>query len=108
MASDPDRVPSTESSRRAKPVRDRAQFRPTAEQKAMLVRAAALTGQTISAFMCTAVEEKAQQVIADHDRIVVGERSRQAFFSALEHPPAPNDRLLELAERYAREVKSRS
>jgi uncharacterized protein (DUF1778 family) len=91
----------------AKRARDRAQFRPTAAQKELLVRAATLTGQTLSAFMSSAIEEKAQRVIADHERIVLTERSRAAFFSALTHPPEPNDRLVALAERYAREVESR-
>ncbi len=88
--------------------RDRAQFRPTAEQKELLVRAAGLTGQTLSDFMRTAVEERAQRVIADHETIVLNERARRTFLSALGNPPHPNDRLVALAERYAREVTSRS
>ncbi len=88
--------------------RDRAQFRPTAEQKELLVRAADLTGQTLSDFMRTAVEERAQRVIAEHESIVLNERARRTFLSALANPPHPNDRLVALAERYAREVTSRS
>lgn len=88
--------------------RDRAQFRPTAEQKDLLVRAASLTGQTLSDFMRTAVEERAQRVIADHERIVLNERARRTFLSALANPPHPNDKLVALADRYAREVTSRS
>jgi uncharacterized protein (DUF1778 family) len=105
--SKPEKSPGAKSTPGERQSRDRAQFRPTAEQKALLVRAATLSGQTLSAFMSTAIEEKAQRVIADHERIVLGERAREAFFSALAHPPAPNDRLTALAERYAREVKSR-
>jgi len=88
--------------------RDRAQFRPSAEQKELLVRAASLTGQTLSDFMRTAVEERAQRVIADHERIVLNERARRTFLSALANPPHPNDKLVALADRYAREVTSRS
>jgi uncharacterized protein (DUF1778 family) len=102
-----EKSPGPESTPGEKQTRDRAQFRPTAEQKALLVRAATLSGQTLSAFMSSAIEEKAQRVIAEHERIVLGERARVAFFSALAHPTAPNDRLAALAERYAREVKSR-
>ena len=89
------------------PSRDRAQYRPTAEQKELLVRAAGLTGQTLSDFMRTAVEERAKRVIADHERIVLNERARSTFLSALANPPRPNDRLVALADRYAREVTSR-
>jgi uncharacterized protein (DUF1778 family) len=55
---DDDRVTEL-ASHGARKTRDRAQFRPTAEQKDLLVRAAALTGQTLSEFMRTAVEERA-------------------------------------------------
>lgn len=91
----------------ARTVRDRAQFRPTAEQKELLIRAATLTGQTLSEFMRTAVEERAKRVIAEHERIVLTERARKTFLTALAKPPRPNDRLVALSERYAREVKSR-
>jgi len=101
-----DGVPAL-ATRRKQTTRDRAQFRPTAEQKDLLIRAASLTGQTLSDFMRTAVEERAKRVIADHERIVLNERARDTFLSALAHPPQPNDRLMALAERYAREVKSR-
>ncbi|MDB5070476.1 MAG: hypothetical protein JWM87_1587 [Candidatus Eremiobacteraeota bacterium] len=97
----------TELASRTKATRDRAHFRPTAEQKELLVRAATLTGQTLSEFMRTAVEERAKRVIADHERIVLTDRSRDTFFAALADPPEPNDRLVALAHRYAREVKSR-
>jgi uncharacterized protein (DUF1778 family) len=97
----------TDLASRVKRTRDRAHFRPTAEQKELLVRAATLTGQSLSEFMRTAVEERAKRVIADHERIVLNERSRDTFFAALANPPQPNDRLVALAERYAREVKSR-
>ncbi len=83
--------------------RDRAQYRPTAEQKELLVRAASLTGQTLSDFMRTAVEERAQRIIADHERLVLNDRARDTFLTALANPPPPNDRLVALADRYARE-----
>ena len=85
----------------------RTQFRPTPEQKELLVRAASLTGQTLSDFMRIAIEERANRVIAEHERIILNNQARERFFSALSNPPAPNDKLTALAERYAREVKSR-
>jgi len=103
--SEDDRV--TDLASRIKATRNRAHFRPTAEQKELLVRAATLTGQTLSDFMRTAIEERANRVIADHERIVLNDRSRKTFFDALTTPPRPNDRLVALADRYAREVKSR-
>jgi uncharacterized protein (DUF1778 family) len=97
----------TELASRAIKARDRAQYRPTAEQKELLVLAASLTGQTLSDFMRTAVEERARRVIADNERIVLNGQSRETFLRALANPPQANDRLVALLERYAREVKSR-
>jgi uncharacterized protein (DUF1778 family) len=105
--SEPDDEGVTELASRASKARDRAQYRPTAEQKELLVRAAGLTGQTLSDFMRTAVEDRARRVIADHERIVLTARARDTFLAALEQPPKPNDRLVALMERYAREVQSR-
>ncbi|MBV8371307.1 MAG: DUF1778 domain-containing protein [Candidatus Eremiobacteraeota bacterium] len=104
--SEDDRITALASSG-ARKTRDRAQFRPTAEQKELLIRAATLTGQTLSEFMRTAVEERAKRVIAEHERIVLNDRARETFLTALAKPPRPNDRLVALAKRYAREVKSR-
>jgi uncharacterized protein (DUF1778 family) len=105
--SDDARVTELAPRAKAEKARDRAHFRPTAEQKELLVRAAALTGQSLSEFMRTAVEERAKRVIADHERVVLNDRSRDTFFAALANPPPPNDRLAALADRYAREVESR-
>jgi uncharacterized protein (DUF1778 family) len=87
--------------------RERAAFRPTSDQKALFERAASLEGQSLSEFMRQAVEERAKSVIADHERIVLTEQAREIFFSALINPAKPNDKLAALADRYAREVKSR-
>jgi uncharacterized protein (DUF1778 family) len=57
--------------------------------------------------MRTAVEDRAKRVIAEYERLVLNERARNTFLSALVNPPQPNDRLVTLAERYAREVESR-
>jgi len=85
----------------------RLQYRPTAEQKELLVRAAALLGQTLSDFMRAAVEDRAQRVIADHERMILSTKARDVFLAALANPPKANDRLVALMERYAQEVKSR-
>ena len=41
-------------------------------------------------------------------RIVLSEGERATFFAALVNPPPPNERLIALAARHAREVESRS
>jgi uncharacterized protein (DUF1778 family) len=57
--------------------------------------------------MRTAVEKRTKRVIADHKRIVLNQRARTTFLAALASQPTANDRLVALADRYAREVKSR-
>lgn len=107
MSPAPTSEPGRDPVRRATKIRDRAQYRPTAEQKELLVRAATLTGQTLSDFMRTAVEDRARRVIADNERMVLDGRARESFLAALAQPPKANDRLVALMERYAREVTSR-
>lgn len=102
--SEADRV--TEIAAREKKTR-RAQYRPSDVQRELLVRAASLTGQSLSDFMRTAIEERAQRVIADHERIILSNDARNVFLTALIAPPPANDRLIQLMEKYAREVKSR-
>jgi uncharacterized protein (DUF1778 family) len=85
---------------------DRAQYRPTAEQKELLVQAAMLAGQSLSDFMRTAVEERAQRIIADHERIVLSASERATFFAALDNPGDPPAKLISLLKRYRAEVTS--
>jgi uncharacterized protein (DUF1778 family) len=87
---------------------NRAQYRPTAEQKELLVIAASLTGQSLSDFMRTAVEDRARRVIADQERIILAGQAREKFLAALTNPPKPNSRLMTSLRRHAKEVESRS
>ncbi len=87
--------------------RERAQFRPTPEQKELFLRAAALEGQSLSEFMRVAAEERAKRVIAEHEQLRLNGVASEIFLDALANPAKPTDKLTLLAERYAREVKRR-
>jgi uncharacterized protein (DUF1778 family) len=87
-----------DASQRSSAKRDRAQYRPTADQKELLVLAAAMAGQTLSDFIRTAVDERAKRVIADQERIVLSGQARERFFAALENPPKPNDHFVSLTD----------
>jgi uncharacterized protein (DUF1778 family) len=104
-SSDP--LHTRDAPKRSSAKRDRAQYRPTADQKEQLVLAAAMAGQTLSDFIRTAVDERAKRVIADQERMVLSGQARERFFAALENPPKPNDRLIALMERHAAQVVSR-
>jgi uncharacterized protein (DUF1778 family) len=62
--------------------------------------AADLLGQSITDFTEMALAEKADAVLAQHDRILLSERDFARFVEVVEHSPAPTQRLREAADGY--------
>jgi uncharacterized protein (DUF1778 family) len=63
------------------------------EQKATLVRAAALRNTDLTDFVLGPALREARAVIEESERIVLSARDSLAVLNLLEHPPAPNARL---------------
>ncbi len=87
----------------ALPTRRRAEWleaRVTAEQKALIARAAALAGCSITDFVLTSVQEAAKRVIADHEVIRLSVRDSKAFMDALLNPREPGERMRERVAAY--------
>jgi uncharacterized protein (DUF1778 family) len=63
------------------------------EQKATLVRAAALRNTDLTDFVLEPALREARAVIEESERIVLSARDSLAVLNLLEHPPAPNARL---------------
>ena len=63
-------------------------------------RAASLLGQSITAFTETALAEKAEEVLARRDRILLSEHDFAAFVRAIENPPPPTNTLRKAAAQY--------
>jgi uncharacterized protein (DUF1778 family) len=63
------------------------------EQKAVLVRAAALRHTDLTDFVLQPALREAKAVIAEAERIVLSERDSVAVLRMLENPPAPNAKL---------------
>ena len=82
--------------------RDRLEARITREQKAMLIRAAALQGRTLTDFVVHSAQEAAVRVIEVHESIKLGKQDREAFIEALLNPPAPGKRLRAAARSFVR------
>jgi uncharacterized protein (DUF1778 family) len=82
----------------------RLEARITAEQKAVLVRAAALAGRTLSEFVVASAQEAAAKVIQEHNTLHLGRADQIAFVSALLDPPAPAERLRQAAADYRRQM----
>ena len=74
----------------------RINLRTSAEAKAMIERAAAYMGTTVSAFMLQNAYDAAKRVVAEHEVIMLSQRDFEAFANALDNPPAPTAALKRL------------
>ncbi len=74
----------------------RINLRTSPEAKALIERAAAIMGSTVSSFMLQNAYEAALRLVTQQDNLTLSDRDRDAFLHALEHPPAPTQALIEL------------
>jgi uncharacterized protein (DUF1778 family) len=84
--------------------RERLEARVSAEQKALLQRAADLQGRTLSDFIIGSAQRAAEEIIREHTVITLTAQDSRAFVEALLNPPAPNERLRAAAARYKQEL----
>jgi uncharacterized protein (DUF1778 family) len=71
----------------------RVQLRVRPEQKATLVRAAALRNTDLTDFIVQLAMREAKTVIEEAERIRLSERDSLLVLDLLENPPAPNAKL---------------
>ena len=71
----------------------RMQLRIQPEQKAMLMRAAALRKTTLTDFIFQIAMREAKTVIEESERIRLSERDSLLVMDLLENPPGPNAKL---------------
>lgn len=91
MSSSTASLPGTEDAR--------INLRTSSEAKALIERAAALLGTTVSAFMLQHAYEAARQILATHDTLILSQHDFDAFVAAGENPPEPNTELRRLLAR---------
>lgn len=73
----------------------------TKTQKELFEAAARLGGfRTLTEFVISTVQEKAREIVEQHNVILATETDRVLFFDALMHPPGPNKELVEAARRW--------
>ena len=83
----------------------RLEVRLQPDSKARLERAAQLAHIPVSDFVRSAVEERAEQVLREHDaQTTVPAAFFDELFAALDAPPQANDSLARAAERARRVV----
>lgn len=71
----------------------RMQLRVRPEQKATLMRAAALRNTDLTDFIVKLAMREAQTVIEEAERVQLSERDSLLVLNLLENPPAPNAKL---------------
>ena len=74
----------------------RINLRVSPSAKALIERAAAIMGSTVSGFMLQNIYETAARVVAQHDSITLSDRDRDAFLDALANPGEPTQALIDL------------
>ena len=84
----PSTIPRTESAR--------INLRTSPEAKALIERAAAIMGSTVSSFMLQNAYEAARRLVAEQEVLTLSDRDRDAFLNALENPPEPTQALIDL------------
>lgn len=80
--------------------RERLEARLTGEEKAVLQRAAALSGRSMTDFVISSAMAAAEETIRTHQVIVLTAEDSIAFAEAILNPPAPTKELRNLARRY--------
>lgn len=77
----------------------------TREQKDLLVRAAAISGRSLTEFVVTAAQREAERTLREHQLIRLTLRDSVEFANALLNPPPPDPRLMGAAEAYRERVR---
>jgi uncharacterized protein (DUF1778 family) len=83
----------------------RLEARITPEQKAIIERAAAYEGQSVSDFVVHSVQESAKSVLREHETLRLNRRQSEALIRSLLDAPEPNAALREAARDYHRRVR---
>lgn len=78
----------------------RLEARLSSDQKALLQRAATLSGRTLSEFVIASAQEAARRVLAEHESLRLSREEQSAFVQALLDPVEPNARLRRAAKAY--------
>lgn len=79
---------------------ERIDLRTSAETKALIARAAATAGMSVSAFLLAAAQERAKAVLGEADALTLTQRDWDAFIAALDSLDKPRPKLAAAMERY--------
>jgi len=77
----------------------RINLRTSAELKALIERAASITGATVSSFISQTMYEASSRIVSETDNIVLSQDAFEAFIGVCENPPEPTEALIKLMAR---------
>jgi uncharacterized protein (DUF1778 family) len=83
---------------------ERLDARVSPAQKALIQRAALLSGRTVSDFMVATLQEAAERVVRSHDVMTLSVQASEALARAFLAPPEPNEALVAAYRRYHEQV----
>ena len=84
---------------------DRIELRATPQEKALLMRAAAIEHLDMTSFVMRAAVPAAQEVVERTEHIKLSERDTLLVLDLLENPPPPNAKLIAAAQALADNLK---
>lgn len=74
----------------------RINLRTSPEAKALIERAAAIMGSTVSSFMLKNAYDAARRIVAEKDSLMLSQAAFDAFVATCEQPPEPTQALVDL------------
>lgn len=83
---------------------ERYEFRLTSSDRALLSRAAELSGLKLSDFVLTTLRSQAEVTLKEHDVLVLTGKDRTDFVDALMNPPKANAKLRRAFNRHKEPV----
>jgi uncharacterized protein (DUF1778 family) len=79
---------------------ERIDLRTSPEIKALIVRAAATSGVSLSAFLIASAQERAKQVLSESETVTLSPYDWETFFTALDNADQPRPKLEAAASEY--------
>ncbi|HET9985177.1 MAG TPA: DUF1778 domain-containing protein [Longimicrobiales bacterium] len=86
---------------------DRMDFRLSSEHKALIEKAAAYSGESLTGFAVSTLVTEARRIVREHEIVALSAADRDRFLALLDRPPAPADSLRRAGRRH-RDLISRS
>lgn len=87
-----------------RPKKERLEARISADEKTLLLKAARITGRSLTDFVVATLHETAIRTVREHESMNLNIIDSTAFVRALLNPPAPERELRKAVRRYKQRV----